>query len=387
MTSYNGRICLLHFDTVPPEDKGPARRPCSVVGDVVLEVDNSPFPDDVGSAYFPIPDPWTGIQTSNNAVRVACGFRELELADDNFWLETWLYPESKLGTQTVATYGAGAGAQSSRFVWQMRFEFGGSPGVAAREDFVFEWIDRFEDERFARIPLIPGALDPGSWHHVVFQYEPGQDQFSLWIDGVLQGTFGPDDMNGTSNGPWDGVYVKNTTSFTGPTLGVGGDHSDASVYLNPWRGLLDEFQFSKGTLGYSSGAATIPVPTEKTPDDDELPGEGPVEEVVINRCFLTGLRKIYIEKPKHAPSLTIISTVDPKREDTSIQTHEGLCYFYRPDPNGLTVFMYVLFNIQGEGEGTVYKWVPVGMPDVGKKFKDAGTYWKSRKGTRYGEPF
>lgn len=386
MTYYAGEYCILHFDQEPPLDTGRGRKPIVAIGfenDKTVDNTNGVFePLSSGDFSLGSVDLNGGSEyPTYRALRVLSDRRELEFSNDAFYLDCWVNFEVMRDRHTLCAYGGATGET----YWYIGAWFGDTFGIPRRETIEFYWFDRFSARRYVQIELPVGTFTAGSWQYFVFQYDPGSEYFSVWVDGQLAGSFlGP--SLGSLYGPWDGIYVRNSRAETGRSLSIGGPPSTSNINVRGgmFIGLMDEFRFTYQQTFYPSLQSSIPVPTTRLVDPEPLPDPGNPEPAEIFRPFINGVNKVNIEKAKFAPALCGVRTDLPEDFDG---THEGQLYFFRPDPDYPKVFMYIYLNIQGDGEDPIFEWVPVSMPVIGKKFFDAGTKWKSRKGTTFGEPF
>ena len=384
MSNYSGEYCILHFDPDTVVDTGRERKPVVIAGftdNEAVDAENGVFDPPLGAGDFSLSSAQLnddGSYPDYRAIRVLSDKRELEFSNDSFILDCWINFEILKGEKTICSYGG----DSAEAYWWIGMQFGDIPFVPRKETFQFFWYDRFSDRRVLDMNLPVGTFQPNTWYYLVFQYNKESSTFSLWVDGALVASLaGPN----APNLIWDGVYIQNSSAVNGRCLGIGAGPSAATTSRgSPFVGLMDEFRFSYQVAPYESQQATIPVPTERIVDPEPIPDPDNPQPVEIRRPFINGINKLNIEKAKHTPVFCEPKTAKPLRTDG---THEGQLYFYQPEPGYPKIFLYILFNVQGEGETPQYEWMPLSMPNMGQRFPDSGTTWKSRLGTSYGEPF
>ena len=378
---YQGIVCLLHFDDNGFIDSGPSSRPTSVFGYAEFDGLNGVY-SPTGCMQLPS-FPGNTAHDGGCGVRIPLQNRELELQNDSLTVEMSINPISAIGFQRLAEYGG----SNSFLGFELSIDF-----RSATQELNFTWRDRFDDIRRILLPMPSNPVTAGSWNRLVWQYDKSTNYISAWVDGTLAGTaYGPSTETLTQR-PWDGLWIRNMAGASAPNITIGsqsgnlGIGTSATSFAENFRGKIDEVRITGTYAFYDPLAATIPVPIDQFEDPEPDPEPEPIENVSINRPMINGVGKTNIKEFRFTAAFCSM-TSEPPSLDPRVATHEGKLYFHQPDPDYPKVFVYVLYNIQGEGESEVLKWIPVSGPEVGKVNMTTGTSWKSRKNPRLGEPF
>jgi hypothetical protein len=147
---------------------------------------------------------------------------------------------------------------------------------------------------------------------------------------------------------------------------------------------MAEYRLTSGQSVYPLGQDFTPQ-TQAFGDYPSSGGEG-TEIVEINRSFVNGLDKIYMDSSRHCPTLTRIYTDSPVG-NTRVGNNEGELYFQRKDPQSSNLFLWIYVNVNAENEDPVFRWVPYSAVEKGVINPETGNPWRSRRGNRFGEPF
>lgn len=372
---YNGVICLLHFDDDSFSDSGPSARNTSLYGYAEFDELDGVFTP-LGCLSLPV---FTGPSDDGGCgLNIPLLNQELQLENDSIVVEMQVRLTTVSGVQRLVSYGG------SNF--QLGFSLSLNFANPSAQKVDFKWEDRFSNSRQAELQMPSNPVTAEVWHHVVFQYDKSTSYFSIWIDGTLVGSvYGPSIENFTQR-PWDGIFVKDMSGVNNTSLVIGGPSGSPESFSDNLRGKVDEVRITGGYAFFNPLAESIAVPVNRYEDPEPNPEPEPLSNVSIHRAMLSGVNKTYVEEPRFTPALCSATTERPSLIPREA-THEGQLYFYQPTTSSPTVFVYVLYNIQGEGEEEDLRWIPVSGVEIGKVNTTTGTNWKSRKGPLLGEPF
>lgn len=111
-----------------------------------------------------------------------------------------------------------------------------------------------------------------------------------------------------------------------------------------------------------------------------------IRPVIIERSYITGVRKVHIEEPRQLPA-----QIKPEIASYKEAEFNGLKVFgegqvyAQLSRNGRRVFLYVTYNIAGPGQAPIYEWIPFSSSRAGEINSLTGTVWRNRQGNRVGE--
>jgi hypothetical protein len=392
--NHVGTFCLLHCDErnedfeIALVDKGRLGRNVATSGLFVNPFD-SPFEDfdeiSFGSTVFPvdsIENPGSG-DIGGSLISIPSGSL-LAWQDKSFSIEFWMNPRALANSDRRMPL-AFSGGTSEEEDWGVEIF---KPYGETNYELRFSWTDINTFHKYASWTVDVDLIKLNQWQHFVIQYDAGISFFNWWLDGVSQG---PLEKPTTPNtGPWSGVNIIQTLdSSNNLTIGnyCPGKRLKESTTEFPsvYRGSIAEFRLISSLAPFPIAGDFVP-PTEPYVNEEREPDPEPPEEVVINRAFVNGLDKLYIENARHLPSLCTVKTQMPQRAP-ELGNAAGELYFFRPDPQQNIIFMYVYVNTNGEGEEPVMRWMPVSTPIKGRENLITGTHWRNRAGNRLGEPF
>ncbi len=401
-----GVFCLIHFDEEDPVDTGPTPSSTFFTGHAVHDPLDGAFSDPLGCASFPQQLDENGNLLPPESypaadLRKIATFRDLEFNNDSFVVEMRIKFSSLTGLQQLASYWSPAAGLG----WAITVNF-----TQSNQTIDFSWIDHHGDNRNFSIILSEGLFTEGVWHHFVFQYSKTSEWSFVWIDGQLAGSFLGPTLSDPQQRRWDGIYIQtlmgsvydpavNGFVFDGQPLyfSVGGPE-------NTLKGAVDEIRVINGYFYHldtpQSNASLNDISVPTTPYDDFPPPLIPedLNSIEISKGMMNDIITTRYEEPRYTPALVKVNSSLPT-ERATIQAspfgrdpalfgyNEGTIYVHQPRPDFPLAFLYVLYNIQGEGETPILRWVPVNMPKLGKINTISGSNWKNRKGFKLGEPF
>lgn len=373
-----GVFCLIHFDEEELIDSGPTPSAISLIGHAIHDPLDGAFSDPLGCVSFPQQLDGNGDLLPPEEYPVAelrkvTALRELEFDNDSFVVEMQIKFSSLTGLQRLASYRSPVPV----LAWAITANF-----TQSNQTVDFLWSDHHGDtNRNFSVTLSTDPFTEETWQHFVFQYDKVSEYISVWVDGNLVGSFFGPDLDDSQQRSWDGIYIQDMSENGQPRyFSVGGPE-------DTFKGAIDEIKVVTGYSSYESLAETIPVPTAPYEYIDSSPELEPLDSIEINRAMVNNIPKTYVEEPRHTPALVRVYTEAPSETSLRSAHNEGAVYAHRPRPDYPIVFLYVRYNIQGEGETPILRWVPVSMPKLGEENLTTGTSWKNRKGFKLGEPF
>jgi hypothetical protein len=386
--TYQGVFCLLHLNEPDKGylDKGPSRRTVGRSGIIFTNPFDGPFEDIetqnvVGCVDFP-QDPPPGGTNANNLISIACE-NLLSWQNDKFTIEFW-FRLFELPSDDYDMIFTSMGSGEPDASWELRFKkvYGSSS-----YQLIFNWEDTRGFSKTQTFEVVPDLLKLKTWQHFAFAYGDVVEAFDYWIDGVSYGPF-PGVQSGQNTGPWNGVNIRQSGSINN-VLTIGNVHpggrndNQEATYPDVFKGQLFDYRLTSNQTVYPIGADYTPR-TAAIPDYEATDPDGS-EEIVIERAFVNGLPKIYVDEFRHFPKLAQVKTSSPQSGVEGFA--EGELYFQRRDPQRPELFLWIWINVQAENETPVYRWVPWAGVEKGKINPVTGNPWRSRFGNKLGEPF
>lgn len=392
--TYQGIWCLLHLnqrgeaeDGEGLLDSGPSRRSVNTGGSVFVDPFIGPFVDSAtgnesGSTFFPI-NSAPGETLGGNLLSIACG-KDLSWQDTEFTIEFWMKIAAVPSYDENVPLVSCGGANANYADWEIKFfkEYNSNDTLLN-----FNWVDPLGRNREQNFPVDLEKIKFNQWQHFVFEYTWQEQSFDYFLDGESQGPF----EGKPKLGVWDGLYIQQTDDVANSVtignwhFGRRPENLEEDKIPEVFKGHIAEFRIISGAAAYALGTQFTPQNAPYVDSDPDDLIEDP-EEIVIERAFVNGLPKVYVESNKHFPKLVQVKTSDPW-DLKNYGNAPGELYFKRPDPNQPFIWLYIYINVNADNEAPVYRWVPFAGVQKGLIDPITGNPWRVRRGNLLGEPF